>query len=71
MQLGWQASSAQSVLLAAAVVALLVAPPPPIVVGTATFPDLVAETENKRSLKRQKLQVPPATSGDLANAKVR
>ncbi len=49
-----------------------VAPPPPIVVGTAIVPDLVAETENKRNLKRQKLQdVPPANSGDLANAKVR
>ncbi len=62
-------SPAQSALLAAAGVA----PAPPIVVGTATVPDfkLVAATEYKRNLKRQKLQdVPPATSGDLANAKV-
>jgi hypothetical protein len=60
-------SPAQSALLAAAGVA----PPPPIIVGTATVPNLVAATEYKRNLKRQKLQdVPPATSGDLANAKV-
>eukprot|EP00291_Cryptomonas_curvata_P020683 CAMPEP_0172164132 /NCGR_PEP_ID=MMETSP1050-20130122/7673_1 /TAXON_ID=233186 /ORGANISM="Cryptomonas curvata, Strain CCAP979/52" /LENGTH=188 /DNA_ID=CAMNT_0012834431 /DNA_START=6 /DNA_END=572 /DNA_ORIENTATION=+ len=59
-------SPAQSALLAAAGVA----PPPPIVVGSATVPNLVTATEYKRSLKRQKLlDVPTATSGDLANAK--
>jgi hypothetical protein len=46
-------SPAQSALLAAAGGA----PPPPIGVGTATVPDLVAATEYKRSLKRQKLLV--------------
>ena len=57
--MGASQSPAQSALLAATGVA----PPPLIAVGTATVRDLVAATEYKRSLKRQKLlDVPTATS---------
>ena len=50
-----------------------VEPLSPIAAGLATEPDLVAATEYKRSLKRQRLPDVPtaaATSEDLANAKV-